>query len=869
MFRLAEIHLAPLAVLSVAALLLTGCAAGTAFPDIQATPAQVSVGTIRGNDYGGHAPIVGAHVFLLQAGTTGYGAKSTSLLSSTYSGSYPTALDSVTGSPTNGMYYVTTDAQSFFNISGDYTCTAGDPVYLYASGGNPNTTPVVNVTGASDTEDANSKLLVTFTTTGNQLLYQGESITFSALNPNTTAYNAFGGTTQVVSSMNLTTSTFAVELGAWSGNSAAASFTATVTQTIAPGNPAIVNLALLGNCPSPFSISGVPVGTSSSVLQGISASDIAKLHTGEQILGPGINNTTIVSIGTSSVTMSGADTGGNAVTSYSYTVTPLVLNFGSGSSSPLNFVYMNEVSTVALSTAMAPFTAVSSSQNDAVHIGTSSTNLIGLQNAAYNAVKLYDINGSVSGTGGDGDTHIANAATHDAAAGVVPQTLLNTMANILANCVDSANTYNGAYATGGTKSTQCTTYFANATSDGTTTGTVPNDTATASMNVARFPGGTTSNPSFVSNIYNSLSGNAPYQPTLGTAPHDFAIAVLYQPPTGGTAGSDVKVDGFGNIWTLEHTYSQLIELLPTGSYNIYSAPSGSTFSSSSFNGIAIDATSTHVYLSATAGTLVFAPGTATGTLVTASNSANGGQASIDVSGNLLTTNPVSGSETTSYISKQTTAGVAAGGNFPLTGNACLYQVQYLTVDTSSNIWTNNQYTVNNEICRYSSAGVLQYSLLIPGSNFPLSYGLALDAGGNAWFSEKDNSKLYKIANGTATTGNSVCNAGAGCTAATGGTLNAPFAVSVDGANTTWTTNSGTSPPSIVQFSNAAAAITPTFLSGTGYGTNYLFMEVDESGSVWGMNNSYPPQLVEYIGVATPTAQPLSYARANGKIGARP
>ena len=323
MFRLAEIHLAPLAVLSVAALLLTGCAAGTAFPDIQATPAQVSVGTIRGNDYGGHAPIVGAHVFLLQAGTTGYGAKSTSLLSSTYSGSYPTALDSVTGSPTNGMYYVTTDAQSFFNISGDYTCTAGDPVYLYASGGNPNTTPVVNVTGASDTEDANSKLLVTFTTTGNQLLYQGESITFSALNPNTTAYNAFGGTTQVVSSMNLTTSTFAVELGAWSGNSAAASFTATVTQTIAPGNPAIVNLALLGNCPT----------------------------TGAK-------------------------------------------NFSS-----LSFVYMNEVSTVAVATAMVPFTLVSSSQNDAVHIGTSATNLIGLQNATYNAAKLYSINGSVSGTG--------------------------------------------------------------------------------------------------------------------------------------------------------------------------------------------------------------------------------------------------------------------------------------------------------------------------------------------------------------------------------------------------------------------------------------------------------------------------------------
>ena len=850
-----------------ATLALTGCV-GPSFPNVQSTPGQVSVGPIQGLDWGGHAPLVGARIFLLQAGTGGYGAKATSLLSSTYSGTtYPTALDGVTGSPTNGFYYVTSSAQGYFNLNGDYTCTAGDPVYIYASGGNPNTTPVVNITGASESDDANSKLLVTFTTTGNQLLYQGESVTFSAGIPS--PYNTFSSTTQTVSSLNLTTTTFAVELGAWSSNAANGTFSATVTQTTSASNPAIVNLALLGVCPAPFNITGVPVGTSSNVLQGISASDIAKLFVGEQILGPGINNTYIASIGTSSVTMSGLDTGGNGVASFSYTVTPVVLNFGPSSSSPLNYVYLNEVSTVAAATAMVPFTAVSSSQNDAVHIGTSSTNLIGLQNATYNAAKLYDINGSVSGTGADGDTHIANAATHDAAAGVVPQTLLNTIGNILANCVDSANTYNGAYATGGTKSTQCTTLFANATSDGTTTGTVPNDTATAAINIANYPGGTTSNASFVSNIYGSLSGNAPYQPTLSSAPHDFAVGVLYAPPTGGTAGSDLQIDGFGDIWTLEHTYSQLIELLPTGSYSIYNKPAGSPFSNSGFTGSAIDTTSTHVYVPAAAGTIVFAPGTSTGTLVTSSNSVNGSQVSLDVAGNLLTANAVSGSETTSYIAKETTAGVAAASPFPLTGNACLYQVQYLAIDGSSNIWTNNQYTVNNMICRYTSAGVLQYSLTIPGSNFPLSYGIAVDAGGNAWFSEKDNSKLYKIANGTATTGNTVCNAGAGCTAATGGTLNAPFAVAVDGANTIWTANSGSTPPSIVQFSNAAAAITPTFLSGTGYGNNYLFMQVDQSGSVWGMNNSYPPQLVEYIGVATPTAQPLSYARANSKIGAKP
>ena len=64
------------------------------------------------------------------------------------------------------------------------------------------------------------------------------------------------------------------------------------------------------------------------------------------------------------------------------------------------------------------------------------------------------------------------------------------------------------------------------------------------------------------------------------------------------------------------------------------------------------------------------------------------------------------------------------------------------------------------------------------------------------------------------------------------------------------------------------AITPTFLSGTGYGNDYLYLIVDQTGSVWGA--SYiGSNIVQYIGIATPTAQPLSYARANGLLGARP
>jgi hypothetical protein len=869
---------------------------GAGFPDSDAKPAQVSGGGFQGNDYGGHAPLVGAHVFVLQAGTGGYGAKATSLLSagetttSFYGNSYTTALDSVTGSPTLGMYYITTDSKGVFNVSGDYTCTPGLPVYLYASGGNPSTIPAVTLTSVNAVPGTGTyagSTLVTFQNSGTSLIYQGEQIEFAGI---TGAFNGFNYTASPTAYTVLSPATFgasqALTINQFTvivpGSTFAASQsftgitpapTAYQSAANAPSNPAVVNIALLGNCGAATVYSGItaiPNGTGTSTYSGISAADLAKLAVGDNFNGPGVqvNGATITNINrvTGTITLNATDTGGNAVTSYNtYVATGATF-------SSLSFVYMNEVSTVAASTALAPFTAVSSTQNDAVHIGTSSTNLVGLQNAVYNAANLYDIQGSVQGTGGDGETHIAYAVTPTVAAGAVPQALLNSMANVLANCVDSANTYNAATAPGGTASTQCSTYFANATSDGTPTGTVPNDTATASINVARFPGGTTANPNFVSNLFNGLTGNQPFQPSLSSAPHDFAVGILYSAP--GSNISDIRADGFGNMWTIGTGSNSVYELAPNGVRTTYSPPSGSTVTIAFQAAMSIDATSTHVYVPAGAGMLVFTPGTTTGALLTAANNSNASAVVGDASGNLYVANTKSnlltgdpGPENTAYLNKESLTGVAAGAPFPIV-SPCTYLLQYIFLDGSYNLWTNNQNTSGNMICRFSSAGALQYSLAIPGAVFPLSYGGAIDAGGNFWFSEKDNSKLYKIAAGTATTGNTACNAAAGCTQATGGTINTPFATAVDGNNTVWITNSGTSPASVIQFSNAGVAITPTFLSGTGYGTNYLYLIVDQSGSLWGA--SYiGSNIVQYIGIATPTAQPLSYARAAGKLGARP
>lgn len=129
----------------LAGVLLSGCASSFETPD-NPVSTQTSLGNIQGSVHGGHQPIVGAHVFVLAAGTGSYAGSgivastsnaSNSLLISYTTGSYPTTKDTTAGDATLNDYYVTTDANGYFGLTGEYTCTAGTQVYIYVSGGNP------------------------------------------------------------------------------------------------------------------------------------------------------------------------------------------------------------------------------------------------------------------------------------------------------------------------------------------------------------------------------------------------------------------------------------------------------------------------------------------------------------------------------------------------------------------------------------------------------------------------------------------------------------------------------------------------------------------------------------------------------------
>src|ERR1700734_1259320 len=120
-----------LCVSALGALLLSGCS--TAFDPSSLTAnkdsAQTPIGEIQGSVHGGQSPVTGAQIYLLAAGTGGYGTASTSLILSGKSG-----VTCNTNGTLQNDCYVLTDANGNFTLSSsggpDYTCTPGTQVYV-------------------------------------------------------------------------------------------------------------------------------------------------------------------------------------------------------------------------------------------------------------------------------------------------------------------------------------------------------------------------------------------------------------------------------------------------------------------------------------------------------------------------------------------------------------------------------------------------------------------------------------------------------------------------------------------------------------------------------------------------------------------
>jgi hypothetical protein len=139
-------------------------------------------------------------------------------------------------------------------------------------------------------------------------------------------------------------------------------------------------------------------------------------------------------------------------------------------------------------------------------------------------------------------------------------------------------------------------------------------------------------------------------------------------------------------------------------------------------------------------------------------------------------------------------------------------------------------------------------------------GVAFDATGNAWSVTGANNTL-----------DFVTKSGTGATTYSGGGLNAPVALAIDGAGSIWIANSTGN--TVSEFSNAGAAQT----SSNGYGSSYVAgdtlnspsaIAIDNTGGVW-VANKTANSVTHIFGGAQPAVTPLSTATANGTVGVKP
>lgn len=486
--------------------------------------------------------------------------------------------------------------------------------------------------------------------------------------------------------------------------------------------------------------------------------------------------------------------------------------------------YINEISTVASVYAFAGFAS------DPTHVSSSNTTLAatGLANSAATLANLEDLNQSFA------------LASTPAGNGTVPQQEINTLANILAACINST----------GPASTQCSTLFSNATSNGVN---AP-DTATAALNIAHNPG---PGPTIMGNLFGLQTPSSPFQSALSSAPNDFTIAISYS-GAGMNGPVPVVIDKSGDVWVgnAASGANSVSELSPIG------APIST---SAGYTGAGIqDPYSMAIDKSGNVWTANVTPNSlseisSTGTPAANSPYTGGGlnapnSIAFDSLGHAWVVNNVGASlsEFSSTGSPISTAPGDQGGginNNPL----CL------AMDALGNIWVSDSITLG-ALSEFYSSGASAGTAISPstgytGGGLADPVGVAIDANGNVWVADSSSSTSRLSLFGSAGTPIS------SSTGYTGGGLNVPEGIAIDGAGNVWVANrnsTATSAPypdsSISEFSSSGIALSPD--AGYQAGLNIsLSLAIDGSGNVW-TTNSNLNTVTEFVGAASPVVTPI-------------
>ena len=459
------------------------------------------------------------------------------------------------------------------------------------------------------------------------------------------------------------------------------------------------------------------------------------------------------------------------------------------------YLNINEVSTVASVYSLAGF------MTDVTHLSAAGTPgaLRGLANATAAFFSLVDL-----------PTGTPRATTADGGSGVNPATKINTLADVIAPCINS----NGA-------ALVCTALF-NAAPDAA--GNIPTETTTALLNIAHNPSAN------VATLWNIASSTPPFQPTLPIAPNDWTLAIPFR--TLDMQGPYYPaIDSVGNLWVPSYATNKLYEFDPLG--NNLSGPTG--FAATSLTqpyAVAIDSGDNALVVNfgvTSSSATRFSPGG----IASSTPFPCPGECffpAIDTSGNLW----ISGKSATVAL---TSAG-AALGSFPATAFN-----SGISIDSSGSAWT------------LGPAGAL-YRLTLPSAltSFTRSSAYtggdtnptAFDSAGNLWFASLKNNALGK----SAPNGAPVSPA-AGYT---GGGLSSPAGLAIDGADHIWVTNRAAN--TLSEFRDDGTPITPASALTDASLSGPRGIAIDASGNIW-VTNFTSNSVTEFLGAAAPTATPIT------------
>jgi streptogramin lyase len=499
-----------------------------------------------------------------------------------------------------------------------------------------------------------------------------------------------------------------------------------------------------------------------------------------------------------------AATGGNPGLGGSASIPAIALIAALGNCSALTtstFISINEVTTAAAAWALAPFA------QSATSLGTTSTNLTGIDNAFLTAANLAEIT-----TGQSPGAHLPSNAT-------VNSGKLYALASILASCVNSD---------GGSP---CTALFSAARPPA---GAIPADTFQAALDIVSHPANN------VATLFRLIPSTPPFSSGLTTAPPDWTLAVKF---TGGglNAPSGISIDASGDVWVANY-FSSISAFSPTGTPLFASGITGSGLNHS--YGIALDSGNnawvvnqdTSVNSGKGSVSVLNSSGQSIGG---ASGFTAGGlnfPAAVAIDPNSTTWIVNDGDSTVTLLSSTGTPLSGASGY----GSSHLVFPVAIALDAAHNGWVANQ--SGNTVSRISPDGtqITDFSCC----NGPS--GIAVDQNSNAWVTNYYGNSVSRIT-------------GAGAiTTFTSSSLDHPQGIAIDGAGSVWIANLFGAP--LTQLAGSISSSPGSALSPVvGWGSDTDIVEpysvaVDASGNLW-LSDFGDDSLTQFVGLATPIKTP--------------